>query len=143
MTGLIRNPCVAVPLLFGLVAGSLQAQQGGDTVSVLAGVYSQSQAERGGQAFEQECSFCHAPAEFSGRIFQLTWQGRSVGALFNELRTTMPLDNPGSLTPDQYAAVVAYLLGLNRYPAGEKPLPADPDALNRIRIEPPPPASRR
>lgn len=105
--------------------------------SVHEGVYSEEQADRGARIFEVECALCHAPAEFSGRIFQLTWQSRDVGALFNQLRNTMPLDRPGSLTAEQYAAVLAYMLRLNEYPAGEAPLPAEPEPLARIRFDPP------
>ena len=35
----------------------------------------------------------------------------------------MPRSNPGSLPPDQYAAVIAYLLGKDCYPAGEAKFP--------------------
>jgi S-disulfanyl-L-cysteine oxidoreductase SoxD len=112
-------------------------QQGEDARSVRSGVYSAAQADRGVRVFEAECSLCHGPAEFAGRIFQLTWQGRDVGSLFTQIRTTMPLDRPGGLPPDQYAAVVAYILRLNGYPAGKQALPVDPQALGRIRIEPP------
>jgi S-disulfanyl-L-cysteine oxidoreductase SoxD len=118
-------------------AADALGQQGENTRSVRSGVFSATQADRGVRVFESECSLCHAPAEFSGRIFQLTWQGRDVGALFSQVRTTMPLDRPGSLPPDQYAAVVAYILRLNGYPAGKEALPVDPEILGRIRIEPP------
>lgn len=112
-------------------------QQGEKTRSVRSGVYSTAQADRGVRVFESECSLCHAPAEFGGRIFQLTWNGRDVGTLFTQIRTTMPLDRPGSLPPEQYAAVVAYILRLNGHPDGEQALPVDPQALARIRIESP------
>jgi S-disulfanyl-L-cysteine oxidoreductase SoxD len=118
-------------------AADAMGQQGENTRSVHSGVYSAAQADRGVRVFESECSLCHAPAEFAGRIFQLTWNGRDVGTLFSQIRTTMPLDRPGSLPPDQYAAVVAYILRLNGYPAGEQALPVDPKALSRMRIEPP------
>lgn len=119
-----------------LPAESVRAQQTDNGRSVLEGVYTADQADRGARVFESECSLCHAPAEFGGRIFQLTWQGRTVGALFTQIRTTMPLDRPGHLSAEQYSAVVTYILRLNRYPHGEHALPTDPDALNLIRIEP-------
>jgi mono/diheme cytochrome c family protein len=131
-----------VLVTLGLLAGpwALEAQDGEATVR--DGVYTEEQAAQGSRVFEAECAFCHAPAEFSGRIFQITWQGRSVGALFTQVKTTMPLDRPGSLTDEQYAAVVAYILRLNQYPAGDHALAPDPESLNLIRIEPVP-GSRR
>jgi hypothetical protein len=45
----------------------------------------------------------------------------------------MPRDDPGSLTAEEYAAVVAYMLRLNGRPPGERELPADAEALARMR----------
>jgi mono/diheme cytochrome c family protein len=42
----------------------------------------------------------------------------TVGAIFSEIAQQMPAGNPGSLTHDQYAAVMAYILDKNGYPAG-------------------------
>jgi mono/diheme cytochrome c family protein len=105
-----------------------------DTISVLDGVYTAEQARRGRQVFERECVLCHGPREFSDRGFQLVWGDRPVGSLYTQIRTSMPLDNPGSLTPAEYASVVAYILQLNGYPAGENALSAEPDSLSRIRM---------
>ena len=44
---------------------------------------------------------------------------------------------PASLTPAEYAQVVAYLLKINDVPAGEHELPPDSEALKKIRIEMP------
>jgi len=138
MTRSLIVPALLLWTLPALPPAHTAAQENQEERSVLAGVYTSDQAQRGAQVFEAECSFCHAPAEFSGRIFQLTWQGRHVGALYSQIRYTMPLDRPGGLTAAQYAAVVAYILRLNQYPTGETDLPADPEALGLIRFEPPP-----
>lgn len=114
-----------------------------DTSSVLEGVYSSEQAAQGTRLFEQQCSLCHFPGEFSGPAFEASWVNRPVGALWGHIRMTMPLDNPGSLSAAQYSAVLAYLLRLNGYPAGEKALPADPDSLAVIRMDPPPDGGER
>jgi len=47
----------------------------------------------------------------------------------------MPKNEPGSLQPDEYADVLAYLLKLNDFPSGSEALPADSLALKKIRIE--------
>jgi S-disulfanyl-L-cysteine oxidoreductase SoxD len=137
MTPTFRAPFLLLILFPLWPAAQALSQQGESTRSVRSGVYAAAQADRGVRVFEAECALCHGPAEFAGRIFQLTWQGRDVGSLFTQIRTTMPLDRPGGLSPDQYASVVAYILRLNGYPAGEQALPVDPQTLGRIRIEPP------
>jgi hypothetical protein len=47
----------------------------------------------------------------------------------------MPKTEPGSLSKEEYASIVAYLLKLNGMPAGKQPLPADTAALGKIRID--------
>jgi hypothetical protein len=44
----------------------------------------------------------------------------------------MPQDNPGSLTDPEYAAIVAYLLQANRYPAGQKELDPELATLKEV-----------
>ena len=50
---------------------------------------------------------------------------------------TMPESSPGSLSPEQYADILAFLLRLNNYPEGEAELPADPAALADVPIPAP------
>jgi len=47
----------------------------------------------------------------------------------------MPKNEPGSLTPQEYADVVAYLLRMNRMPPGSDELSTDVATLKKIRIE--------
>jgi hypothetical protein len=44
----------------------------------------------------------------------------------------MPIDKPGTLSRQQTADVLAYMLSLSKTPAGTTPLPADAGALARI-----------
>jgi S-disulfanyl-L-cysteine oxidoreductase SoxD len=111
------------------------AQQPPDTASVLEGVYTEAQALRGSRVFDRYCSLCHGPREFQGTLFQLTWAGQRLGALFTHISMTMPLDNPGHLTREQYTDVMAYMLELNGYPAGAAELPPVPEVLARIRLD--------
>jgi hypothetical protein len=46
----------------------------------------------------------------------------------------MPRDNPRSLTREEYAAVVAYILELGGAAAGTTPLPNDDASLDRIQV---------
>lgn len=108
------------------------AGQSGD--SVLDGVFTEAQATRGEATFRRVCSACHDTNEFSGGRFRLTWVGQSAADLFDTIATLMPEGDPGSLTPAQYAGVVAYLLQLNGYPAGEAALPTSLSALRGLEI---------
>ena len=56
-----------------------------------------------------------------------------VGNLFQHISTAMPQDDPGSLAPEEYVAVVAYMLQLNGRPAGDRPLPVDLETLGQLR----------
>lgn len=100
-------------------------------------VYSSAQAQRGETAFRQTCSSCHTPGQFSGSDFIAAWRGAPLYQLFDLIRTTMPNDFPGSLPAQTYADIVAYILSLNRYPAGPRELAPEPDSLKAIKIEPP------
>ena len=57
----------------------------------------------------------------AGEAFSSMWAGRSVRDLYDSAKT-MPPANPGSLSDDTYANLVAYVLQMNDYTAGETPL---------------------
>jgi mono/diheme cytochrome c family protein len=111
--------------------------------SVWDGVYTKEQAGRGKDAYTQECMKCHAenllggedaPA-LAGADFLRRWNTKPVGALFESIRKTMPSDDPGSLSTRQCADIVAYVLSMNEFPAGQKELENEAGPLNEIRIE--------
>ena len=87
------------------------------------------------------CAACHSTSEFSGGRFKVRWVGLTAGDIFEFVSTTMPESNPGSLRPEDYATLLAYVLSLNGYPAGEEPLPAVVSALQNVRIEEAPASS--
>src|SRR5262249_26012173 len=89
----------------------------------------------GAALYRTNCAACHAKVQQAGKSFQDAWAGRSLYDLFTRVRTTMPFDDPGKLSAEEYALVLAYLLKLNGYPAGSDPLPTSADELKRIRIE--------
>ena len=103
--------------------------------SVLDGVFTSGQASRGEQRFGQVCAACHSTNEFRGGRFRIKWVGQTAGDFFDFVSTTMPDGDPGSLSLEDYANLLAYILSLNGYPAGEEPLPADVSALRNVRIE--------
>ena len=80
------------------------------------------------------CAACHSISEFRGGRFRLVWVGRTVGELFQTVSTLMPEDDPGSLSPEEYSAIISYMLRENGYPAGEQDLATDARTLQDIRI---------
>jgi mono/diheme cytochrome c family protein len=99
------------------------------------GVYSAEQAARGEDVYAGMCKSCHAAATHTGVAFEKSWDGRSLSELFGYISTKMPKNEPGSLAPEEYADVLAYLLKLNQMPVGKTELPPDTIVLGRIRIE--------
>lgn len=108
-----------------------------DTKSARAGVYSAAQAQRGRKIFQSKCASCHPLEFFTDGTFLGTWSGQTAHALFTVMRTTMPQESPGALRRQEYADVLAYLLELNKLPAGKVELPATDDALKKVLIEAP------
>jgi mono/diheme cytochrome c family protein len=94
--------------------------------------YTTEQAERGRQVFSTICSACHAISEFRGQLFQTTWRSLPIADFYQFISTAMPQDMPGSLRPEQYAAVVAHVLQLNGVAPGATEVPADARALQGV-----------
>jgi len=104
-----------------------------------APLYSAEQARRGQATYGKHCVSCHSAATYTGAAFRLAWGGQPVFDLWEQIRTTMPMDGPGKLSPREYADIVAYLLKLNGLPAGPTDLPSDPDKLKPLVITVPRP----
>jgi mono/diheme cytochrome c family protein len=131
-----HRPIALAALLLTVVASAASAQNAPAPASpATRGFYTDAQAGRGEAAYRANCASCHTTATHSGVAFIGPWEGRTAFDLFELIRTTMPIDNPGRLSREQYAEIVAYLFKLNRLPAGEKPLPSDDEGLKQVRIE--------
>jgi len=102
--------------------------------SVWDGVYTEDQAVRGQNTFGVSCGRCHDVADFSGPSFLQGWEASTVLDLFQLLQKTMPMDNPGTLRPQDYADVISYFFRANRIPAGKDELDTDAEHLKLIRI---------
>lgn len=110
--------------------------------SVLDGIFSEAQAQRGAEHYRARCASCHSAdlrgnsnsPSLLGMSFMFVWEGRSLGELFQKMRTAMPTDAPGSLSAQTYADLLAFILASNEFPAGDDDLPADRSLLNGISI---------
>jgi hypothetical protein len=103
--------------------------------SVWEGVYTESQAGRGQNVFGRVCSRCHNLSDFTSDTFLASWEGSSALDLFTLIQKSMPQDNPGSLEPNEYLDVIAYLFRENKFPPGMGELDGDAEKLKLIRIE--------
>ena len=97
------------------------------------GVYTQDQAKRGERAHREACLHCHLPDFYKGGLID-SWAGNTVGAFNLEIVNTMPQDRPSSLKSQEYADIMAFLLRLTGFPAGEEELPSDDADLAKIVI---------
>jgi mono/diheme cytochrome c family protein len=134
-------------VVFGLAAAgvaaawSVGAQDGGRTVR--DGVFSPRQAARGERVFESVCMNCHEISEFTGADAYLAEvEGEPLWDTFEFIWSEMPEDDPGSLEPEEYAAVLAYIFSIYGLPSGEADLGVDRKSLEAITImRPAPPGS--
>jgi mono/diheme cytochrome c family protein len=99
------------------------------------GVYAPQQADRGKDVYASLCTGCHTPDSHTGQQFIGSWIGHQLVELFRYISESMPKDNPGALSPQEYVDVTSYILKLNRMPAGQSELPADTTVLSKIRID--------
>ena len=111
--------------------------------SVWDAIYTADQAKIGEASYTQACASCHGDnldgggpsPPLAGDDFLASWNGSSVGELFERIQVSMPADRPGSLSKEKNATILAYILQVNHFPAGSRDLPADIEALKGIRIE--------
>jgi len=119
--------------------------------SVWDGVYTEEQANRGEGVYRKECAACHgdqlsggeSAPPLSGGAFLSNWNGLTVGDLFDRIRKTMPQTNPGRLTRQQDADILAYVLSINKFPSGKTELYRQSEMLKEIRFEAEKPAEKK
>ena len=103
--------------------------------STLSAMFTEEQAARGKDVYAGNCKSCHTPASHTGATFAKWWRGKRLSDLFGYVSTKMPKNDPGSLSSDDAADVVAFLLKMNAMPSGKDELPGDLDSLKHVRIE--------
>jgi len=135
---------LAAAVTGALLGSALRAQQPATTAgTVSSGVYTDAQAKRGQTVYAEACSKCHLDDLSGGKDspplvgdeFLKGWTGKTVGALFDEVRMTMPFDSPGRLTAEQYADVLAYIFSGNKFPTGSQELAHEVAPLQAIQID--------
>jgi mono/diheme cytochrome c family protein len=119
-----------------LTALALTSQAGDKPAAGLS--YTEEQSTQGEAVYTKSCGFCHDDKSMApplqGDAFLKNWSDKSAGALFNKIQITMPLNEPGTLTEQQSADLVAYTLKVNHFPAGQEVLPKDPAVLGAMSL---------
>jgi mono/diheme cytochrome c family protein len=106
------------------------------------GVYTEAQAKRGEGLYSQYCASCHGPDLAGGEMapgltggeFSSNWNDLSLGELFDRIRISMPQNAPGSLSRQQNADILSYLLFKGGVPAGQTELPTQTEVLSTIKF---------
>ena len=131
-----------------MLAGAYSTVRAQAPKSVLDGVYTEAQSKRGDKVYADNCATCHGPKlegtdtggpTLVGKDFVNGWKDMSVGALLSKISMDMPSNAPGTLTPAQYADVMAFVLSVNKYPAGQTELPTDAAVLKAVKMAEPKP----
>jgi cytochrome c5 len=114
---------------------ALQARTASDRV------YSAAQAKRGQTLYLERCASCHGESlqgqngpPLTGDAFTAAWAKQPLSDLVDKIKNTMPEDNPGKLTRQQSADLVALILQAGKFPAGQADLTVDEAALKLITI---------
>jgi len=139
--GSLSGCCALGVALFAyvLVGSFLAAAQAGQSRTVKEGVYTNEQATRGQAIFKDRCSACHGATlggglgpPLVGDYFIGDFDKAPLSDLVNKIKSTMPANDPGQLTPQQTADIVAYILQVNKFPAGRTELDADEAVQKQI-----------
>jgi S-disulfanyl-L-cysteine oxidoreductase SoxD len=100
--------------------------------TVLDGVYTAAQAKRGQAVYESKCAGCHradlggfSGPPLKGDLFMDRWREFHLNVLYDLVKSTMPANNPASLSETAYLDIQAYLLQANEIPPGTKELKPD------------------
>ena len=134
MRGSLLTPVAWLLAVAAAVAGAQPRQ------TVWDAVYTKEQADRGQKLYGEQCGRCHGDAltgvesapPLTGARFADNWEGTPLVDVFERMRMSMPQDKPGSLSRAQNADILAYMLRVNGFPAGEKELTAEAGALGQV-----------
>jgi len=132
-------------LAAALAASTYSSVRAQSPASVNDGIYTASQADRGKAVYAMNCAGCHgdkaeggnAGPTLSGADFTNGYKDGNASALYSKISMDMPSSAPGSLNPEQYADVLAYLLSINKYPAGQTEIPKDGAGLKSVKMAAP------
>ena len=106
-------------------------------------MYTDAQAAAGETLFRRSCASCHGATltggtapPLAGSAFEASWSDPrvTVADVFFIARTTMPPRASNTLTAQDHAAVFAYILKMNGFPAGDTALTATSAQLESAHV---------
>src|SRR6202789_2067090 len=124
--------------------GAAPAATGNGAAGAAPVSFTADQVTRGSDIYAERCVQCHGDtldngefggAPLNGSYFKKHWGGGPLAALIGYMNAKMPPDRPGSLTDQTYADLAAFLLDANDYPKGDKELPPDADAQQKLSLK--------
>jgi mono/diheme cytochrome c family protein len=127
--------------IFGYRAALCIASAGGALAIADAAATLSAQAAEGKTQFATRCASCHgselgggqhAPA-LTGPGFREHWDGKTARSVYSRIISTMPQDNPGSLSETEALTIALYVFAVNGIAVGDQPIP-NAAALNGITI---------
>ena len=128
-------------ILIAVLPAMLAAQE---ARSVWDGVYTEEQARRGEALYAERCSRCHGATYMGGTdgataligpTFNGNWNNVPLDQMLDRVRLTMPMDKPASLSRQQTADALAFILSINKIPAGKTELPRQAEMLTLIQYK--------
>jgi polar amino acid transport system substrate-binding protein len=128
------------------LAGDGSGQPATQSSEAIPPLYTKAQAQEGAQIFAGKCARCHgdnllgtAAPSVAGTDFLRTAKqnGWTLAMIRYLVVNNMPMNAPDTLSPSQYASVLAFLLASNCYPAGDKAFPTSADpAFANVKLSP-------
>src|SRR5215510_2675781 len=129
---MIRRRAVACVIFVVFFVTEVQAQSETREKTVLDGVYSNAQGERGRVFYTTHCSSCHGNSlegvsapPLTGNRFIERWREGALYPLYDFIRQRMPFGRPANAKPipdGEYLDILTYILKVNGYRAGESEL---------------------
>lgn len=134
---MVRGVVAFAMLLVGVGVVAAQGQK-----TTWDKVYTAEQATRGEKLYADKCASCHGESlagvemapPLAGDVFNGNWEGVSLNDLFERMRTSMPQNAPGSLSRTENADILAHMLKVGGFPAGDTALDGQAGALTQIKF---------
>jgi mono/diheme cytochrome c family protein len=110
---------IAVPLIVLLALAACGSSGTGTTTTTSGGQTAGGLADSGRGVYSSQCAGCHGASGRGGTGPTLIGSGQALAkyntaqGLLSFISSSMPASNPGSLSSQQYLAVMAYLLVQN------------------------------
>lgn len=105
---------------------------------LIAGAARAGDEPPGAALFAARCATCHGSGEGMGPSlisdrFRSAWHGQNARQLYRRILSTMPANDPGSLSGDEALAVTLYLVDRNGIARGAAPVEG-PDGLDDLKL---------